>query len=178
MSDYELFRAGCWHDLVFESEEVNKFWSIKIHKNTHIRKWGVTGTTGKELVTEFSEAEEARFDAKRLYESKIKGGYRVAKPELKKTTELTHFVEYDELERFFNQVYQKDNFEFVADQEASNDSSHRFHVTGEMSDWDREQVQRYIEEDDLGLYMTQYLLDDCARQKLIPAGIYVVEVSW
>ena len=174
----ELFRAGSWHELLFEDGTSAKFWSIKIHKNTHIRKWGAKGTEGRQKVTIFSEAEEARFDAERLYKSKISsGGYRVKRPRLDRKTELIHTVDYGELERFFESVY-KIEFEFVADQECGNDSTHRFRPTGEMCSYDKEHIKEWIDSGGINCYMTPSLLDDCVRQKLIPAGTYLVEVCW
>lgn len=172
----ELFRAGCWHDLIFEDGDSSKFWSIKIHKNTHIRKWGPIGQDGRELVTEFSDAEEARSDAERLFKSKTKAGYRIRKPQLKVTTELVHFVDYGEFERFITSVYNV-SFEFVFDQECGNDSTHRFCVTGNICDYDKQQIKRFVDSGD-GLYMASVLLEDCVRQRLIPAGTYVIEVCW
>jgi predicted DNA-binding WGR domain protein len=157
----ELFRAGSWHELLFEDGTSAKFWSIKIHKDTHIRKW----------------VDEARVDAERLYDSKVKSGYKVKRPQLVRKTELIHIVDYGELERFFESVY-KMSFEFVADQECLNDSTHRFCPTGELSKYDKGSIEEWIKSEGLKCYMTPSLLDDCVRQKLIPAGTYLVEVCW
>jgi len=173
----ELFRAGCWHDLVFEDDSSSKFWSIKILKDSHIRKWGPTGQDGRELITAFADHEEARKDAERLFKAKLSSGYRVAKPSLQRVTELIHTVDHDELDRFFTQVYGVP-FEFAFDQEASNYSSHRFVTSDELDEYTKKEIAKWIKSDGGRGYMTGALLDDCVRQKLIPDGTYIVEVCW
>ena len=73
----EEFRAGCWYELTFEDGTSAKFWSIKICKHTHHRKWGVIGSLGKMQITAFANAEEARVDAKRLWQSKVISGWEI-----------------------------------------------------------------------------------------------------
>ncbi len=178
MNDHELFRAGCWHELTYKDGTSDKWWSIKIHKTSHHRKWGAAGNTGREKITSFLTAEQARHDAERLYNMQIKQGYGVKKPYLLRTTELVHIVDYGNWEKFVTSVYQTP-FEFVSDQECSNDSSHRFRPNGEMCDYDKQDIEDWIKSEGMsGSYMTHRLLDDCVRQRLIPAGIYLIEVCW
>ncbi len=179
MKDHDLFRAGCWHDLDFDDGVTAKFWSIKIHKDTHIRKWGAAGTDGRGKTIQFDNAEAARKDARRLFNSKIKEGYKVSKPNLEVKTELAHFVDYGDFESFINRVYGIEDWSFVADQECGNDSSHRFCPDGELSEYDKGDIKDWVDSDGAdGCYMAHRLLDDCVRQRLIPAGVYIVEVCW
>ena len=178
MSDHELFRAGCWHELTYKDDTSDKWWSIKVHKATHQRKWGATGNEGRAKVTEFSHPEEARADAERLYKMQVKQGYGVKKPQLPRVTELIHCVDYGDLEKFFALVYQVP-FEFVSDQECGNDSSHRFCPNGELCDYDKKDIKDWVDSEGMsGSYMTHRLLDDCVRMRLIPAGTYLIEVCW
>lgn len=177
MSNHELFRAGCWHDLIYEDGTTSKFWSIKVHKDTHIRKWGAGGTDGRSKVTEFANAELARTDASKKFNSQIKQGYKAKKPHLKVETKLTHFVESSDLEDFFNSVYGVEGFNFVADQECGNDSSHSFNPDGYLDEYDQEDIENWISKG-YGHYMSSRLLNDCVRQRLIPAGVYIVGVCW
>jgi predicted DNA-binding WGR domain protein len=170
----ELFRAGVWHELVFKSDEADKFWSIKIVKTTHVRRWGASGTEGREMITEFDSVDEARENAEKLYLSKTKGGYVVAKPTLAYDTDLCHFVEHDELERFIEQVYGTE-FNFRQDVD-SREMTFRYRPSGELSDDEEEDIIQWVRTGVNEGYMTHSLLDDCVRQRLIPAGTYVIEV--
>jgi len=175
MTEHELFRAGCWHELVYEDGTVSKWWSIKVHKSTHIREWGALGSDGRSKVTEFANAELARTDASKKFNSQISQGYKAKKPHLNVETELVHSVDYVDLENFINSVYGLEDFSFVVDQECSNDSSHRFRPDGTLDDYDREQIKELLD-GKYPAYMTDRLLNDCVRQRLIPAGVYIVEV--
>jgi predicted DNA-binding WGR domain protein len=171
----ELFRAGVWHELVFKNDETDKFWSIKIVKNTHIRHWGASGTEGKQKITEFDSPEEARENAEKLYLSKTKSGYVVAKPTLTYETDLCHFVSAVELERFIEQVYGT-RFDFHEDVD-SRETTYRYRPTGELSQQEEEEIIQWIRTGENEGYMTHALLDDCVRQRLIPAGTYLIETG-
>jgi predicted DNA-binding WGR domain protein len=173
----ELFRAGVWHDLICDDGTASKFWSVKIVKNTHIRKWGALGTMGNEKVTTFDSPEIARKDAENLYLSKTRGGYRVKKPQLSVTTELVHTVDgVATLNSFIFRAFGVP-FDFCKDQEAQIGHSFKFTPDGKLSDFDIECIERWINSDgEDGVYMTHRLLDHCVRQRLIPAGVYLIEV--
>lgn len=173
-----LFRAGCWHELVYKNEEENadKFWSIKVLKCSHIRKSGRTGANPRETVVVFDTAEDARQDAKRLYDAQVRQGYKIKKPQLEVATELVHTVTYTELERFFLQVYGA-KFNFVYDQECTRNSYRRFYADGQRSTNDHEDIANWVNGEPK-MWMAGLLLDDCVRQRLIPAGYYLVEVDW
>jgi len=174
----ELFRAGTWHELTHQDDQCSKFWSIKIVKDTHIRRWGALGTLGNEKTTTFDNVEDARKDAERLYLSKTRSGYRVTKPQLSVKTELVHTIDsIYTLNNFFYRVYGI-SFCFVSDQEAISGHSFKFTPDGNLDEYDTEKIKRWIDSDgENGMYMTHTLLDDCVRQRLIPAGVYLVEVN-
>ena len=171
----ELFRAGSWHDLVFKGDEENKFWSIKIIKNTHVRKWGPSGTKGKELLTEFNTADEARENAEKLYISKTKSGYMVAKPTLNYETDLCHFVSREDLEEFIYDVYGQ-SLSIREDMLDDGVPLFRFKPTGQISKQEEDDILDWVMTGEKVYLLTHTLLDDCVRQRLIPAGTYIVEV--
>lgn len=179
----KLFRAGVWHDLIYKDEESAKFWSIKIVRNTHIRKWGALGTMGDEKETVFKNPEEARRDAEKLYISKTKKGYKVLKPQLEVTTHLVHNIkDIAELNNFIFRVYGVP-FDVIKDQlpdlnEGAVDycgQTFTWAPDGMLTEYDIERIEDWINGDDV-YYMTHRLLDDCVRQRLIPAGVYSLEV--
>lgn len=178
----ELFRAGVWHDLICENEESSKFWSIKIVKNTHIRKWGALGTMGQEKVTHFDDADQARADAERMYIAKTRGGYVVRKPQFSVKTELVHWVEsVAEFNTFIYKVYGVP-FDIWTDQcmdeYGPSYLTHtlRFAPDGALTQDDIEKIEQWVDGEP-NYYMTHRLLDDCVRQRLIPAGVYCLELS-
>lgn len=172
----DLFRAGVWHDLVYEDEESSKFWSIKILKNTHIRKWGALGTMGDEKVTHFDNAEAAREDAERMYIAKTRKGYKVCKPKLPVATELVHTIEsIASLNNFIYKVYGVP-FDILKDQMVNTSQTLMFAPDGRLEDWDVELIEEWIESfGKKPIFMMHRLLDDCVRQRLIPAGTYLIE---
>ena len=168
----ELFRAGIWHELIYDDGETQKFWSIKIVNNTHIRKWGVIGTEGKELITECTNSDEARDEAERLYLSKTRKGYKVAQPQLTiDNTDVTHFIRADKLGEFFFEVYGWP-FDFYKDMGVGRYTEHVFRPDPE--NYYIDDVDDFIFTGDVG-GITESLLADCVRQRLIPPGVYVVE---
>ncbi len=74
-------------------------------------------------------------------------------------------------------IYLKE-FEFVAVEEASNDSSYTFHVTGEQDKWDEEEMKEILEKKDFGSFTTRRILDYLASKDLIPKGNYLINVCW
>lgn len=84
-------------------------------------------------------------------------------------------VHWEDLDKFINFHFfnGEKKFEFVADQEASNDSSYPFHVDGKVDDYDTKQI-----DDGETMYMAQAYLEEACRRELIPPGQYLVNVSW
>lgn len=172
MTEYhELFRAGIWHELIKADGTSNKFWSIKVVKNTHIRRWGPVGTEGKELTTEFDTPEEARKDAESLYLSKTMSGYEVAKPTLTYEAKFCYFVEQEQFEAFISKVYSKEYFFEPEDP----DSNHIFICDGRLGWYDKQVIEDFIKNDIREFGLTYALIEDCIRQKLIPAGVYIIQ---
>lgn len=96
---------------------------------------------------------------------------------LKISTKTYHEVDAYSLSAFIKEVYGH-NFEFVADQECGNDSSHTFEVSRKNSFEDL--VDDMIAFKDNGKYafMAGPILNDLCDQDLIPAGTYLISVSW
>lgn len=69
-------------------------------------------------------------------------------------------------------------FEFVATEEARNDNVYRYRVGGEVNEWEKREVDKFVATGDLDLYMTRALLNTMCARKVIPAGTYLVEVCW
>lgn len=93
---------------------------------------------------------------------------------LPKTTEKTFYVDYDDFDEFVQQIYDE-SYEFAAIQEAGNDSSHEFGVTGDLDDYDEEDAQGIRN----GVVRDNWLLFNvlCADGYIEP-GNYIVRVSW
>lgn len=99
---------------------------------------------------------------------------------MKIITKSIHSVKYGDFERLVKETYGVD-YNFVADQECGNDSSHTFNgIDGKRDDdmeWDVERWARFVG----GKHptcMARDILNDLAGQGLIPTGDYVIGVSW
>jgi len=74
-------------------------------------------------------------------------------------------------------VYLKE-FEFVAIEEANNDSAYTYHVNGELYDWDKKEMKEMLEKKDFDNFSTRRILDYLAKEGFIPKGTYLINVSW
>lgn len=75
-------------------------------------------------------------------------------------------------------IYLK-RFEFVAIEEANNDSAYTYHVTGDKDyDWDEKEMKEMMEAKDFDNYSTRRILDYLASKDVIPKGTYLINVSW
>jgi len=118
--------------------------------------------------------------------------------ELKYRTETFITVEYSDLDTFITKhfafpreksfmdkhnpepedgIYLKE-FEFVAVEEAANDSSYTFNVTGKMGEWDEKEMKELMEKKGFGSFTTRIILDYLASKDLIPKGTYLINVCW
>jgi len=118
--------------------------------------------------------------------------------ELKHRTETFITVEYSDLNAFITKhfsfarekghmdkyspepeggVYLKE-FEFVAVEEAANDSSYTFSVTGKLDEWGEEEIKELLEREEFGEFTTRRILDYLASKDLIPKGTYLINVCW
>lgn len=94
-------------------------------------------------------------------------------------------IDYNEFEKLVKDTYKQD-YNFVADMECSNDSEHLFRDIGNeslyvenkiLSKWEIQDINTFIK---TGRYchMAETLLEDMAMKKVLPPGNYLIEVSW
>lgn len=98
-------------------------------------------------------------------------------PKLKSTTETVIRVEYYDLDSFIQEITGQHDFECVANMEWSNDSEHRFNVNGklgqlDLDDWNNFKAGQYEN------YRVRTILNGLCADKHIPAGTYLIRVSW
>ena len=74
-------------------------------------------------------------------------------------------------------IYLKE-FEFVAIEEANNDSSYTYNVNGELYDWDKTEMAEMLEKKEFDCFSTRRILDWLASKDVIAKGTYLVKVSW
>ena len=95
------------------------------------------------------------------------------------STETIHRIDYSKFDAIVKSIYGHD-FDFAADQECSNDSSHSFVVRkGELDrySWYRKDLDGFKATGE-GSSMTPGLLYDLCDRDLIPEGNYIIDVSW
>jgi hypothetical protein len=119
---------------------------------------------------------------------------------MKIETETVHKVDYKELEKLVHETYGfepempkwtqnrpefKDNksllewpYSFVAIEQCGNDSSHEFYVDGKLDDSDQEELDEWVESGGKKWIFNSAVLNDLCKQGIIPAGNYIVRVSW
>lgn len=85
------------------------------------------------------------------------------------------FVDYGDLDKFINYHYPnlKTKFEFVADEEMSNDSDKVIHIDGEIDEYEEGELK-----EGEGMYRTHIFLNDACRRGLLEEGTYIIEVCW
>lgn len=106
------------------------------------------------------------------------------KPTLKCEIETVYTVDYRDLEEFVKNIYGGD-YEFVAVQECSNDTDHKFTVDGKMCLSSSEKLNEYKRKDAEKIRSGQYpnycnnlLLDCLVVDGYIQPGTYLIQVSW
>mgnify|MGYP001582433787 CR=1 FL=1 len=92
---------------------------------------------------------------------------------MKIKTEVTHKVDYQELEKTIQEVYGWE-FSVVADWEGKNDSQIEMHIDTKT---DRGRLNEWIKTGK-GDYMTRIIMCDLCANGFIPAGSYVIRISW
>lgn len=81
------------------------------------------------------------------------------------------------LNEFIAAVYGLDEFE--GHLEATNDSCHDINVTGKpLGRWDRATVDEAIRQKGCEYYSLGRVLDDLCNLGHIPAGNYLIDISW
>jgi hypothetical protein len=111
-----------------------------------------------------------------LEQAKEKASQNAFRAETKTTVHIDAFA----LEKWFKSVFGKE-LEFVATTECDNDSSHEFDVDGivDNNTYDK-QAEAFIYGDRKSApnYGINSVLNVLCRDGFIPAGEYVVSVSW
>ncbi len=89
-------------------------------------------------------------------------------------------VDYDELDNVVHSVFKSNNFCFVADQEARNDSCYSFYVDGNIDDdeYTQQDVQRILDGKTPNAFGAQLYLDLLCIEGHIKSGHYLVKVGW
>ena len=94
-------------------------------------------------------------------------------------------MDYFELDTLIKDLFPKMNYEFVADEEASNQSSHKFEgVTKEFfnrrleSPGYKEDILKLVAGKKISLFQTQIILEYLAWLEIIPEGDYLINVYW
>lgn len=98
----------------------------------------------------------------------------VFNPGLKMKRRVIYHVDYSDFNRFVNDTYGGD-YNFVADMESSNDTSHEFNVNGIIYDDD---VSEDIKSGKYEGWCADTILNTMAADGLIPTGEYIIRVSW
>jgi hypothetical protein len=95
---------------------------------------------------------------------------------LKRRTELTHYVDYSDLETYIEECYGQ-KVEIAAMEEVGNDTTLSFNIDGEGYSWDTEKFEAFMRGEFVP-FGTRVILRQLYIDGLIPSGCYVVEVSW
>ena len=85
-------------------------------------------------------------------------------------------VDYSDLERFIQEVYNRPDYEVTAAEEWGNDSCYDFKIYGDIEDdWDKENIRQFKNGGSCDLYV---IMNDMCRNKVIKPGNYLVQVCW
>lgn len=96
---------------------------------------------------------------------------------LKHEKKVVITVDQCDLDKFISEVYDKP-FEFVADEEANNDSSYEFSVKKEvLSEYDMRKLNEF-KATGKGQLLTGTLLADLCNKDLIEPGDYIIQTCW
>jgi len=95
---------------------------------------------------------------------------------MKITTEVTHKVDYSELQQTIEQVYGK-KFDILEDMDASNDTSVEVTVQPRCDKFDQERIDKWLKTGETG-YLARSLMNDMCLKGHIPEGSYVIRISW
>lgn len=90
---------------------------------------------------------------------------------------VTYIVEYRDFEKFVEEVYGVTNYSLPATQEASNDTSITLDVgPGDLVDQDR--IDEFVKDNGEKCWMIHDLFADLVKRNILPAGYYVINISW
>jgi len=91
-------------------------------------------------------------------------------------TKTTHYVDAFDLEAFIKDLYGID-YSIVAAEEAGNDTSLTYEVTGKVESYDKADLDDLLR-GKLISYRTGALLNLMAWHHKIPTGSYVIRICW
>jgi hypothetical protein len=88
-------------------------------------------------------------------------------------------LEYYELEALINEHYRSQRqYNFVADVECGNGTSHKYVVEKEqLLSYDLTRLAQFAS-GERTTYVTRILLTDLCNRDILPAGTYIIRVSW
>lgn len=88
-------------------------------------------------------------------------------------------VDWIELDKFLTERFSfNPGYEFVAAEEVGNDTKTSLNVEPELNKWDREEIKKVLETKKWECYQTRTLLCYLCEKGEIPAGNYLISVSW
>lgn len=95
---------------------------------------------------------------------------------LKMKSRMTHYVDYNDLQNFINQVYGVQNYSIQASEYMSNDSETAINVSSidPLDEWDLEMLKEFKVRGHKD-YILSILMQDMVNRATIPAGRYVIE---
>lgn len=87
-------------------------------------------------------------------------------------------VDYGDLDNLVKEVYNNEDYEFVADEEMGNDSQKLYKdITGSLEDYDEKELERF-KSGERHSYNTRVILEDLCRNGHIEPGNYLIKVCW
>jgi hypothetical protein len=95
---------------------------------------------------------------------------------LRMRTELTHYINFRDLENFTNQIYGI-SYNIPAGEECSNDVSLTYYIDGHMENYADESFEKLLGGENL-FCQTSNILNHLCADMHIPVGYYSIEVSW
>lgn len=96
---------------------------------------------------------------------------------MKITTKTIHEVDVFDFDLFVEQTYGF-NPETVTSEEASNDSTLSFDgIDGKLDEWGTDKVENFLKGEFVS-FATRSLLNKLCQEGKIPAGDYLIKVSW
>src|SRR5688572_4452084 len=96
---------------------------------------------------------------------------------LKYTEKVVRFVDYMNLEDFIQDVYNVKDFDFIENEECSNDSEHEFLLTTEteLYEYDTRKIAEFRQNDGkMPYYMTYTLLRNAVSMGKLDPATYIV----
>jgi hypothetical protein len=90
-------------------------------------------------------------------------------------TKTAHFVHYGDLENFIAETYGVVYY-LIAEEECGNDTSISVEINDEMSEWDLKNFNNFLKTGSGA--RVRVVLSGMVKAGHIPAGHYVIEISW